>query len=128
MLLSLSTAHVGSVRLVGGSGIHEGRVEIFDNGQWGTVCSDGWDANDATVVCQQLGYSYVVALFVASTPFGVGSGPIWLDEVDCSGTEANLTECNSNRIGDTDCGHYEDVGVICFAEGGLDSKAGLCML
>ena len=103
---------------MGGSGPHEGRVEIFQYGMWGTVCSDGWDTCDATVVCRQLGYPYVIALFVA-TPYGLGSGPIWLDEVACSGTEANLTECNKNHIGDSDCSHSEDVGILCSTDGRL---------
>ena len=81
------------------------------------MCSDEWDTCDATVLCQQLGFRYVVAMFVA-TPYGIGSGPIWLDEVSCNGTEANLTECDSNHIGDSDCSHAEDVGVFCSADGG----------
>ena len=47
----------GEVRLVGGSGPHEGRVEVCFNSQWGRVCPNLWDNNDATVVCRQLGYS-----------------------------------------------------------------------
>ena len=37
------------IRLVGGSTAFEGRVEIFHNGEWGTICSNGADANDAMV-------------------------------------------------------------------------------
>ena len=47
----------GSLRLAGGTGDNEGRVEICGNGLWSFVCGRFWGPLDAQVVCRQLGYS-----------------------------------------------------------------------
>ncbi|XP_028404415.1 uncharacterized protein LOC114527038 isoform X2 [Dendronephthya gigantea] len=111
MIIMIST---GSVRLQGPlSNIGTGRVEVSLNGQWGTICDDGWDLNDARVVCRQLGYQDAVkALHGALVPDG--SGKIWLDDVDCSGKEKRLTNCLHARVGKHNCFHFEDAGVECF--------------
>ena len=49
----------GMVRLVGTNFINEGRVEVYCNEEWGTVCNQNFDANDRRVICQQLGYNQV---------------------------------------------------------------------
>ncbi|NXW63055.1 SRB4D protein, partial [Eurystomus gularis] len=90
----------------------QGRVEILYNGSWGTVCDDDWDIVDANVVCRQLGCGHAIVLPAAMT-FGQGSGPIFLDNVDCKGWEAALSECWSHGWGIHNCYHYEDVAVVC---------------
>ena len=110
-----TTAPNEEVRLVGGSGPHEGRMEAFHNGTWGTVCDDGWDLQDAMVVCHQLGYGRAVRALGSAT-FGEGSGSIWYDNVNCSGSEANLAQCDHNGLGVHNCAHSEDAGVICASE------------
>ncbi|XP_011669130.2 deleted in malignant brain tumors 1 protein [Strongylocentrotus purpuratus] len=101
-------------RLVGGSGPHEGRVEVFYDSAWGTVCDDGWDINDAHVVCRTMGYARASAHNL-SAAFGQGTGEIILDDVFCIGTEPNLAFCQYNDDGYKahNCEHDEDAGVIC---------------
>ena len=88
----------------------EGRVEVYLLHQWGTVCDDFWDLRDATVVCRQLGFAYAVS---ALTRFGEGSGPILLDDVQCTGKEAGIADCPHAGWGQHDCTHDDDVGVVC---------------
>ena len=114
LLLSTGSGE-GEVRLVGGSGPHEGRVEVYHNGTWGTVCHDYWDLNDATVVCRQLGYGTAVGA-LKNAAFGEGRGPIWYDDVRCSGHEANLTQCSHSGFGVHNCIHSLDASVICASE------------
>ena len=126
----------GNVRLVGGSNQYEGRVEVCINDQWGTVCDDSWDSTDATVVCRQLGYAYTgseckycfyaiwtfclscFTCYAGGTAyynafFGVGTGPIYLDDVACTSSASQLLECSSRPILEHNCDHHADAGVGC---------------
>ena len=105
---------VGSlIRLVGGSSYNEGRVEMNYNGEWGTVCDEGWDDTDAGVVCRQLGFGSS-GTAIGSAGFGQGSGSIWLDSVTCTGSESTLASCGHLGVGVTrDCSHSSDAAVIC---------------
>ncbi|KAK5856246.1 hypothetical protein PBY51_007854 [Eleginops maclovinus] len=101
----------GDVRLFGG-GVSEGRVEIYHNGKWGTVCDDSWDMAEAQVVCRQLHFPGAKSVVIGKN-YGKVSGPIWLDDLSCTGTESYLSKCAFTSWGVTDCSHKEDVGVIC---------------
>ena len=101
------------MRLAGGSGSHEGRVEILLHGEWGTVCDDDWDLTDANVVCKQLGYINGASAAHGTAHFGEGTGIIWFDNVKCTGSEAHLYDCLSDGVGIHNCGHSEDAGVTC---------------
>ncbi|EMP40827.1 Neurotrypsin [Chelonia mydas] len=111
VMCSFSHAFI-PVRLAGGSNAHEGRVEVYHTGQWGTVCDDQWDDADAEVVCRQLGLGGIAKAW-SQAYFGEGSGPVLLDEVRCTGNELSIEECPKSSWRDHNCGHKEDAGVSC---------------
>ena len=47
----------GQIRLQRGTYSNQGLVEVYCNGEWGTICNDGFGYNEASVVCHQLGYN-----------------------------------------------------------------------
>lgn len=99
----------GSLRLVGGN-TTAGRVEVYIDNEWGTVCDDMWDLADADVVCKQLGFMRALQA-LGNAAFGEGTAPIHLDEVSCTGDELNLLSCQHKTV--HNCFHFEDAGVVC---------------
>ncbi|KAI4898536.1 hypothetical protein NFI96_007899 [Prochilodus magdalenae] len=106
-----NSAH-SSIRLVGSGGDCAGRLEVFHSGSWGTVCDDLWDIKDAQVVCRQLQCGVALSAPVPAQ-FGPGTGPMWLNEVECEGNETSLWNCRFQLCGEDECEHMEDVGVVC---------------
>ncbi|KAL8625952.1 hypothetical protein ACOMHN_012544 [Nucella lapillus] len=122
--LSVSCGSVPSsarVRLVAGGSPNRGRVELQVNGTWGTVCDDLFDSRDAGVVCAMMGFPRAGAQAKTSAYFGQGSGPIFLDDLQCTGTEESLLQCRAKPLYQHNCGHSEDAGVICANGGGRNS-------
>ncbi|NXP73861.1 C163A protein, partial [Ramphastos sulfuratus] len=100
------------LRVTGGEDGCSGRVEIWHQGSWGTVCDDSWDMADANVVCKQLGCGSAVSA-LSEAAFGEGTGPIWLEKVHCKGTELSLWDCSAQPLFSKNCDHKEDAAVNC---------------
>ena len=92
-------------------------MEVYHNGEWGTVCDDGWDLNDVQVVCNQLDLGHAAAVRYNAF-YGEGNGRIWLANPNCTGTELSIKHCSHQGWGIVNCSHSEDVGIKC-AEGKL---------
>ena len=115
---SLGLCADGDLRLVGGMSEYEGRVELCFGEAWGTVCDDFWGTSDAEVVCRQLGFNTTGAAAFNFAFFGQGTGPIYIDDVECTGSETRLISCRHTPIGVHNCVHFEDAGVRCPAPEG----------
>ena len=108
-----------AVRLSGGNTLNEGRLEVYYNDEWGTICQENslWDIKEANAVCRGLGYG-IASEATSGVVFGQGSGSIWDNPYQCNGTEVSLQQCNQ---GGWETPQYpepcSDVVVICLESG-----------
>ncbi|XP_077460848.1 uncharacterized protein LOC144077182 [Stigmatopora argus] len=100
------------VRLVNSDNRCSGRVEVYHNERWGTVCDDIWELTNAEVVCRQMDCGRARSA-LQSAAFGPGIGPIWMDDVRCFGNETSITSCRHSGFGSHNCNHREDASVVC---------------
>ena len=100
------------IRLAEGEYAYEGRIEVLYKGEWGTVCDDDFDDDDADVACKMMGMIKAKQWLNSNRHDRPGSGEIWLDDLECTGNESNLFDCTHSANGKY-CSHREDVWVYC---------------
>ncbi|XP_059366448.1 antigen WC1.1-like [Carassius carassius] len=100
------------LRLSGGKGRCSGRLEVYHNAVWGSVCEDQWDISDAQVVCRQLGCGAALRAD-GNSVFGAGEGVVWMNKVECRGNEIHLWDCPLSLKNHTDCSNKEHAGLTC---------------
>ncbi|KAL5460311.1 hypothetical protein EMCRGX_G033753 [Ephydatia muelleri] len=105
------TCSDGEVRLVGGASNNSGTIQLCLNQHFGTICSHGFNNNDARVICSALGFQRDGAISLSYATYGPGVGPVLLSDLHCIGTESNITQCTYSA--NTLCDHSTDAGVIC---------------
>ena len=119
-------AENGELQLVDDDGptVPEGRLEVFHNGEWGTVCDDRLD-NRRNIApqkaCQFMGYATGQLIPRGTVSLAPDSQPIWLDDVRCfagsnhwTGAPAEkLHHCYHAGWGLNNCTHDEDVHLSC---------------
>lgn len=90
----------------------EGRVEVCFNNTYGSICHNQWNDNDAEVVCRQLGYSIENTSAQINAFYNSSFGPIYLNNVQCTGAEGSLQDCDLNTDVEG-CTEADDAGVSC---------------
>lgn len=95
---------------------YEGIVEVYHNGAWGTVCNTNWNLQTAFVACRTAGFNSAVQVVTDVHQYGGGTGDVLLDDVQCTGNEADFFDCShgSWRSVDSSClNHSRDAAVVC---------------
>ena len=102
----------GALRIAGNNPF-TGRIEIYFNDKWGTICDNGWNIAAGLVACKQLGFDRVSQVFSGAS-HGQGTGPIWINAMNCFGNESSIFSCGHSGWGNHEnCTHSQDASVTC---------------
>uniref|UniRef100_A0A1B0DIV0 SRCR domain-containing protein n=1 Tax=Phlebotomus papatasi TaxID=29031 RepID=A0A1B0DIV0_PHLPP len=118
---NVETTPTVPVRLLGGVDEHEGRLQVYVDGRWGTVCDYGWNIINSALVCHQLGLAlnpYDWRLQRSEVPGAGTTEDIVLSHVRCTEHDIDITQCRSERADrgefENSCTHEYDVGIRCY--------------
>ncbi len=106
----VDTRHIS--RLVAGSHLCSGRLELIYENTWHTVCDAAFDQQDAEVVCRELDCGAPVQLLGAAA-FGKGDAQMWTQEIQCRGNESQIYFCPTSSSLKYNCTHENDIGLSC---------------
>ncbi len=98
------------IRLIGGSTLSSGRLEILFNNRWTAICNTDWDDRDASVVCKSMGF--ISGRAVSNGAFTQTKSEIKLTGFQCNGHEKALTDCPFT-YGPNNCTHQQDAAITC---------------
>lgn len=93
-----------------------GRVEVYHNSTWKTLCDEHWGMPNARVACRQVGCGSPINTSYWNHT-GHKTGQIWL-RVDCLGQEGSLEDCLQRRPGLDNCSRTREAAVTCSGEWG----------
>jgi len=101
--------------------LNSNRLEVFHNGEWGTVCDDNFDYNDARVACRTMGLTGGAKFSSNWNYNSAGTGKIWLHNMACTGSESSFFDCPHSPwgAGSRACNHSEDVYMYCVDPSGM---------
>ncbi|XP_033504316.1 uncharacterized protein LOC117270689, partial [Epinephelus lanceolatus] len=100
-----------SVRLVHGTSLCSGRLEVRFNQWWSSVCEAVFDQQDAEVVCRELGCG-PPSVFQGAL-YGEVEAPMWIKEFQCEGHESALLDCRRPGSDRNTCSTGKAVGLTC---------------
>ncbi|XP_067433395.1 scavenger receptor cysteine-rich type 1 protein M160-like isoform X2 [Thunnus thynnus] len=100
-----------SVRLVNGTSLCSGRLEVKSEQSWSSVCEADFDQQDAELVCRELGCGAPSVL--QGVLYGEAESPMWTKEFQCGGHESALLDCRRSDSARSTCSPDKAVGLTC---------------